>query len=196
MEFFERKKSTKIFFRFLWLQRDKFVGKRILEIGCGTALPGILAAKFGAKVILSDSCTLPNALKHVHRCCTTNNLEPGRDIDVIGLTWGILLKSVFDIGPIDYIIASDCFYDPTVFEDILVTVSFLLNTATCDTTPVKFLFTYQNRSSDWSIEHLLQKWHLKCSKVSLACVRKLCPLGIDELMSGHTIHLMEITKLP
>lgn len=182
--------------RFLWLQRDKFVGKRILEIGCGTALPGILAAKFGAKVILSDSCTLPNSLKHVRRCCAANNLEPGRDIDVIGLTWGILLKSVFDIGPIDYIIASDCFYDPSVFEDILVTVSFLLNTATCDTSPVKFLFTYQNRSTDWSIEHLLQKWHLKCSKVSLGCVRKLCPLKIDELMGNHTIHLMEITKLP
>lgn len=184
------------FSRFLWLQRDKFVGKRILEIGCGTALPGILAAKFGAKVILSDSCTLPNSLKHVRRCCAANNLEPGRDIDVIGLTWGILLKSVFDIGPIDYIIASDCFYDPSVFEDILVTVSFLLNTATCDTSPVKFLFTYQNRSTDWSIEHLLQKWHLKCSKVSLGCVRKLCPLKIDELMGNHTIHLMEITKLP
>lgn len=182
--------------RFLWIQREKFIGKRILEIGCGTALPGILAAKFGAKVILSDSCTLPNALKHVHRCCNSNNLEPGRDIGVIGLTWGVLLKSVFDIGPIDYIIASDCFYDPSVFEDILVTVSFLLNTATCDTSPVKFLFTYQERSSDWSIEHLLQKWHLKCAKVSLACVRKRCPIPIDELSSGHTIHLLEVTKSP
>lgn len=170
------------------------MGKRILEIGCGTALPGILAAKFGAKVILSDSCTLPNALKHVHRCCNANNLEPGRDIDVMGLTWGILMKSVFDIAPIDYIIASDCFYDPSVFEDILVTVSFLLNRPTSESSPVKFLFTYQDRSSDWSIDHLLQKWHLKCVKVNLSCVRKLCPLGIDEITSGHTIHLLEITK--
>lgn len=177
--------------RFLWIQRDKFVGKRILEIGCGTALPGILAAKFGSKVILSDSCTLPNALKHVHRCCTVNNLEPGKDIDVIGLTWGIILKSVYDIGTLDYIIASDCFYDPSVFEDILVTVSFLLNTS-----PAKFLFTYQNRSSDWSIDHLLQKWNLKCAKVSLACVRKHCPIDIDKLIRGQTIHLLEITKLP
>lgn len=184
--------------RFLWIQRDKFEGKRILEIGCGTALPGILLAKIGKckKVVISDSCTLPNALKHVRRCCTANNLEPGKDIEVIGLTWGILLKSVFDIAPIDYIIASDCFYDPSVFEDILVTVSFLLNTATDPTTPVKFLFTYQDRSSDWSIEHLLQKWQLKCSKVSLSCVRKYCPFELNELMCGHTIHLLEITKLP
>lgn len=183
--------------RFLWIQRDKFIGKRILEIGCGTALPGILAAKFGAKVILSDSCTFPNALKHASRCCSENNLEPGRDIDVIGLTWGLLLKSVFNIGPLDYIIASDCFYDPSVFEDILVTVSFLLNATSTsqNSAPVKFLFTYQERSSDWSIDHLLQKWRLRCSKVSLKCVKKLCPIDLNELMNNHTIHLLEISKL-
>lgn len=161
----------------------------------GTALPGILAAKFGANVILSDSCLLPNALKHVHRCCMVNGLESGRDIDVIGLSWGVLLKSVYDIGHLDYIIASDCFYDPSVFEDILVTVSFLLNTAANDTAPIKFLFTYQERSSDWSIEHLLQKWNLKCAKVSLKCLEKYCPIALNELMNDHTIHLFEITKL-
>lgn len=170
------------------------MNKRILEIGCGTALPGILAAKFGAEVILSDSCTLPNSIKHIHRCCRANGLEPGKDIDVIGLTWGILLKSTFDIGPIDYIIAADCFYDPTVFEDILVTVSFLLNAASSDTSPIKFLFTYQERSADWSIDHLLQKWNLQCSNVSLKHVDKLCPIEIDHLMNGHTIRLLEITK--
>lgn len=195
-KFYKKNYIFKFFHRFLWIQREKFVGKRILEIGCGTALPGILAAKIGAKVILSDSCSLPNALKHVNRCCAANNLEPGQDIDIIGLTWGLLLKSVFDIGPLDYIIASDCFYDPSVFEDILVTISFLLNATNPNSTPVKFLFTYQERSSDWSIEHLLKKWHLQCSKVSLDCVERLCPIAIDELMNEHTIHLLEITKLP
>lgn len=177
------------------MHRDNFVRKRILEIGCGTALPGILAAKFGANVILSDSCMLPESLKHIKRCCRANQLEPGRDIDVIGLTWGILLKSVFDIGQLDYIIAADCFYDPSVFEDILVTVSFLLNAADSNSTPTKFLFTYQDRSSDWSIDHLLQKWNLQCSNVSLKYVDKLCPIEIDSLMNGHEIRLLEISKL-
>lgn len=182
-------------FRFLWLHRDSFVGKRILEIGCGTALPGILAAKLGANVILSDSCMLPESLKHTKRCCSANQLEPGKDIDVIGLTWGILLKSVFDIGPLDYIIAADCFYDPSVFEDILVTVSFLLNAASSSSAPTKFLLTYQDRSSDWSIDHLLKKWNLRCSNVSLKYVEKLCPIEIDNLMNGHEIRLLEISKL-
>lgn len=181
--------------RFLWLHRDHFVGKRILEIGCGTALPGILAAKIGAKVILSDSCMLPESLKHTKRCCTANQLVPGTNIDIIGLTWGILLKSVFDISALDYIIAADCFYDPSVFEDILVTVSFLLNAANSNSTPTKFLFTYQERSADWSIDHLLQKWNLKCSNVSLKYVDRLCPIEIDNLMNGHEIRLLEISKL-
>lgn len=181
------------FLRFLYVHRDNIVNKRILEIGCGTALPGILATKLGADVILSDSLTLSSTIKHIHRCCEVNHLEPGRDIQVIGLTWGLILKSVFEIGQLDYIIAADCFYDPTVFEDILVTISFLLSNSS-DSHPTKFLFTYQERSSDWSIEHLLKKWNLKCSNVSLKQIEKSCPIEIDQLMNGHTIRLLEITK--
>lgn len=158
-----------------------------------SALPGIVATKFGANVILSDSLTLPNTLKHVNRCCRVNNLEPGKDIKIIGLTWGILLKSVFNIGPLDYIIGADCFYDPTVFEDILVTISFLLSSKE-STTDTKFLFTYQERSADWSIDHLLKKWNLKCSNVSLDDLEKYCPSKLDQLMNGHTIRLLEISK--
>lgn len=120
-------------------------------------------------------------------------MEPGRDIQVIGLTWGLLLKSAFEIGPLDYIISADCFYDPTVFEEILVTVSFLLNNSS-DSNEIKFLFTYQERSSDWSIEHLLKKWNLKCHNVSLNQVETSCPIEIDQLMNDHTIRLLEITK--
>lgn len=185
--------SANILAWFLWIHREHFIGKRILEIGCGTALPGILAAKFGAKVILSDNCMLPSTLKHVEHCCEVNGLNPhSADIDVIGLSWGILLKSIFDIGSLDYIIAADCFYDPSIFEDILVTISFLLNSATSNLT--KFLFIYQERASDWSIEHLLQKWNLQCSNISLKSLEENCTMDIDQLMNGHTIRLLEITK--
>lgn len=146
---------------FLWDRRNALPNKRILEIGCGTALPGILAAKCGAHVTLSDSCTLPKTLKNVYNSCLLNNLQPGKDIDIIGLSWGVFLDNIFALGPIDYIIGSDCFYDPSVFEDILVTISFLL-----DRNPAaKFLFSYQVRSSDWSIEALLKKWNLIAVKV-------------------------------
>lgn len=32
--------------------KDKFAGKRVLELGAGTALPGLLAAKLGSQVNL------------------------------------------------------------------------------------------------------------------------------------------------
>lgn len=186
--------AAKILAWFLWIHRENFIGKRILEIGCGTALPGILAAKFGADVILSDSSTLPNSLKHAKRCCEVNELVPGKDIEVIGLTWGIFLKSAFDIGELDYVIASDCFYDPSVFEDVLVTVAFLLDATSNLSSPTRFLFTYQERSSDWSIDPLLRKFNLQCSTVSLESIEQLCPIDTHELMNGHSIHLFEITK--
>lgn len=164
------------------------MGQRVLELGAGTSLPGLLAAKCRAQVTLSDCATLPKTLSHIKRCCQLNDLTPGIDVDVIGLTWGHLSDKVFNLGPLDLIIASDCFYDPSVFEDILVTVSFLL-----DRNPqCKFIFTYQERSSDWCIENLLRKWDLSIASISL---ENLQTHNADIINGGsnHTIHLFEVT---
>lgn len=147
---------------FLYNQRDTLRDKNILELGSGTALPGILASKLGARVTLSDCSTLPKTLNHIKHSCLLNNLNVGTDINVTGLTWGLLSHNIFQIGPLDLIIGSDCFYDPTVFEDILVTITFLLErNPNC-----KFIFAYQERSADWCLENLLRKWGLKCSIIN------------------------------
>uniref|UniRef100_A0A336KP75 CSON012437 protein n=1 Tax=Culicoides sonorensis TaxID=179676 RepID=A0A336KP75_CULSO len=154
--------SATLLASFLWEKRQSLADKHILEIGSGTALPGILAAKLNAHVILSDCAKLPKTLNHIKHCCHLNNLTVGTDINVIGLTWGLLLDNIFRIGPLDLIIGSDCFYDPSVFEDILVTISFLLErNPNC-----KFIFSYQERSADWCLENLLRKWGLKCAKIN------------------------------
>lgn len=175
---------------FLWQRRHSLVNKSILELGSGTSLPGLLAAKCGAKVTLSDSSIFPKTLQHIHNCCTLNKLVPGEDITILGLTWGLLLNNVFHFdGNLDYIIASDCFYDPGVFEEILVTVSFLLE----NNRAAKFLFTYQERSTDWTIEALLRKWNLVCRNVNFESIEAASGINLAELMNGHTIHLLEIT---
>ena len=67
-------------------------------------MPGILAAKCGAYVTLSDSATLPKSLAHTKRSCHLNNLVLNEQIRVIGLTWGLFLSNLDSIGPIDLIL--------------------------------------------------------------------------------------------
>lgn len=175
---------------FLWERRHSLRDKSILEIGAGTGLPGILAAKYRARVILSDHCILPKSLQHLKKCCLANNLVPGSDIKVIGLSWGLLLSSLYKLPPIDLIISADCFYDPRVFEDILVTVSFLLE----KNPSAKFLFTYQERSSDWCFEALLKKWELKASRINIDDIGEYSMVNLDGIMKNHTIHMIEIYR--
>lgn len=175
---------------FLWENRAAIINKNILEIGSGTALPGILAAKCGANVTLSDSVTLPKSLAHIQRSCVLNNLKLDENIRLIGLTWGLFLNNFESLGPIDYILGSDCFYDPTIFEDILVSVAYVL-----DLNPgAKFLCTYQERSSDWTIEPLLDKWQLKCQVHSIADLGANAGFDIHKLIGDHCIQLIEICR--
>ncbi|KAL0820744.1 hypothetical protein ABMA28_006565 [Loxostege sticticalis] len=147
---------------YLWTQRRHLRGLRVLELGCGTGLPGILAAKCGARVTLSDSVALPRSLRHLSACCEANGLVPGRDLQILGLAWGLFLTEVHNLRPIDLILASDCFYEPSQFEEVLSTVAYLL-----DGTDARFLCAYQERSADWSIEALLKKWGLKGALLDL-----------------------------
>lgn len=134
--------------------------KNILEIGCGTALVGIVASKLGGKVIISDGHESLGSLNNAQKNLWENKLE---NVKLTILDWGILDSNVLKLGPIDIILASDCFYDPKDFEAIMVTVSFLLR----ENKECEFWFTYQIRSSSRSIECFLAKWNLKCQNVPL-----------------------------
>lgn len=173
---------------YLWEHRQNLNGKRILEIGAGTSLPGILASKCGAIVTLSDSATQPRTLQHIKRCCEVNGVADR--VRITGITWGFFLSSVFSIGSLDLILGSDCFYEPTLFEDILVIIAFLLE----KNPRARFLCTYQERSADVSIEHLLNKWGLTCMHVSLDSLSANPNVDLPALMQDHTIHLLDIQR--
>ncbi|CAL1686855.1 unnamed protein product [Lasius platythorax] len=173
---------------YLWEHRENLLGKRVLEIGAGTSLPGILASKCGAIVTLSDSANQPRTLQHIRRCCEVNGIAD--QVRIVGITWGFFLSSLFTLGQLDLIIGSDCFYEPTLFEDIVVVVAFLLE----KNPRARFLCTYQERSADWSIEHLLNKWGLSCMHVTLDNLGTNSNVNLHELMQDHTIHLLDIHR--
>ncbi len=50
-------------------------------------------------------------------------------VEVVGLTWGDYNDDLFrfDSGSVDFIVGSDLFFDPEVFEPLVETVAYLLD---------------------------------------------------------------------
>ncbi|XP_052796253.1 histone-arginine methyltransferase METTL23-like [Mya arenaria] len=147
--------------QFIWHNRRWVKNKVVLELSAGTALPGIVAAKCGATVHFSDCPEMPECLRNVKRSCDANNL---RDNIVHGITWGRIDGVVTKLPKLDVIISSDCFYNPKDFENLITTVAYLLDI----NSNVQFICSYQERSSSWSIQHLLHKWKLNASVIPLS----------------------------
>lgn len=80
---------------------DAFRGRRILELGAGTGLPGIVAASFGAMVVQTDCDEL--AMSVCRRNVERNGL---RSIEHRVADW----MSWDDAGRYDWIIGSDILY--------------------------------------------------------------------------------------
>ncbi|XP_075998851.1 histone-arginine methyltransferase METTL23 [Genypterus blacodes] len=173
--------------QYLWTHKSQLRDQTVLELGAGVSLPGVVAAKCGAKVILSDSTKTPLCLENCRRSCEANSLP---DVCVLGLTWGQVLPDVVLLPKLDIILGSDVFYEPEDFEDVLVTVAFLLR----KNPKAQFWTTYQERSADWSIEALLHKWKLRCVNVQLESfnANKGCLAG-STLPGSHSIQMMIIT---
>ncbi|XP_061175322.1 histone-arginine methyltransferase METTL23-like [Saccostrea echinata] len=178
--------SAPVLAQYIWFNRNRIKGRNILELGSGTSLPGILAAKCGGHVTLSDSEDIPHCLENCRKSCQANGLQ---NIPVIGLTWGKFNNALLDLSPVDIILGSDCFYDSKDFENIIVTVSYLIK----KNINAEFWCTYQERSSNRTIDVLLLKWGLECESVSLDSFDADSPsLCGSSLPGNHTIHMFII----
>lgn len=176
---------------YLWLKQEDIKDKTVLELGSGTALPGLLCAKFGAKkVFLTDDFWQENTLKNIDEAVKINDLTDTNHVQVHGLTWGEYTKELFDIcdSKLDYIIGSDLFYDPQVFEPLLITISFLLESHP----QAQVLIAVQERSNNWSIEELLIKWKLKCSYIFPREFLRETGISEADLTGKHTIFILKI----
>jgi predicted nicotinamide N-methyase len=148
--------------QYVWHHRDVVKGRTVIELGAGTALPGIVAAKCGARVTLSDKEDPPEPLKNCSKSCQMNGVSD--QVQVVGICWGSISPIVVSLPMADYILSSDCLYDSKDFEDVFVTVAFLME----KNPSAEFWMTYQERSSSRSIAYLLDRWKLKCKQVPLS----------------------------
>ena len=105
------------------------------------------------------------------------------------MTWGLVTLSLLNLkDKLDWVIGSDLFFDPGVFEKLIFTIKWLLS----NNPGAGFVCTVQERSADWSIELLLRKYKLRCEFEYPE--RFLAGTGISpsDLTGSHTIFVLKI----
>jgi predicted nicotinamide N-methyase len=86
-------------------------GKRVVELGCGLALPSIAAARAGATVLATDAD--PEAVELVTRNAELNGVE--LEAAVVDWTSAAATDELAGRGPFDLVLAADVLYErPTV----------------------------------------------------------------------------------
>lgn len=143
---------------YIYQQRTRFsTATTVVELGAGTSLPGLVAAKLGVdNVILTDDSSRTDVLENIEKICSLNEL----DCRVLGLTWGEWDASMFDLQP-QIVLGADVFYNASHFEQLFATVAFFLQNSPGSV----FITAYHNRSGHHLIEFMMVKWRLKCTKL-------------------------------
>lgn len=96
----------------VWYNADAWVrGKAVLELGAGTALPGILAGLLGAhRVHLTDASDATGVLETCRAACTANGLhEPV--VTVSPLDWGHFPAEFFELPEFNTVLGADVSVD-------------------------------------------------------------------------------------
>ncbi len=86
------------------LAGSRLAGSRVLELGCGLAVPSLVAARQGAAVLATDECA--EALELVER----NARENGLEVATARADWGDADELVAR-GPFDLVLAADVLYE-------------------------------------------------------------------------------------
>ncbi|XP_069773340.1 EEF1A lysine methyltransferase 3-like isoform X2 [Narcine bancroftii] len=112
--------------RYFENEKINFTGKKMIELGSGTGIVGILAVLLGGDVTLTDR---PCVLEQIEYNVSANiPLRCRHRSKVSALAWG----TDQDTYPsdFDFILASDVVYSPTQFPDLLRTLLHLCNEKT------------------------------------------------------------------
>ncbi|GAA6016040.1 hypothetical protein JCM10207_004422 [Rhodosporidiobolus poonsookiae] len=122
-------------------------GKRVLELGCGLALPGLAAVKKGAsKVVLSDYDDPLALADTAHAAEEALSPVELRRVEVAGHTWGESIVPLLHASPsYDLILVADCVWDPSLHSPLIRTLSSLL--AACPSAVVHFAAGFHTRRS-------------------------------------------------
>ncbi len=88
----------------------RLTGEKVLEIGCGTGVPGVVAAQLGAYTTFSDM--VPVTLEAVKETCRLNHIKK---FDTCTLDWSEKIPSE---ERYDMVLGCEVFYDVAILADI------------------------------------------------------------------------------
>jgi predicted nicotinamide N-methyase len=86
------------------LEGEDVGGLRVVELGCGLAVPSLAAARAGASVLATDAC--PEALALAERNAAANGVR----IETAAVDWGGRGEAP-ERGPFDLVLAADVLYE-------------------------------------------------------------------------------------
>ncbi|GJN89727.1 hypothetical protein Rhopal_002716-T1 [Rhodotorula paludigena] len=113
-------------------------GRKVVELGAGLGLPGIVAARKGADNVLLTDYDDPAALADTGQAVREALSPPlARRVKVLPLSWGEPVDNVLEVMPeFDLILVADCVWDATLHQRLVTTLLHLL--LACPTAVVHF----------------------------------------------------------
>ncbi|RCN29873.1 hypothetical protein ANCCAN_24363, partial [Ancylostoma caninum] len=152
---------------FLCANEKVFRDSVCLELGSGTGVVGLALGKLGAKRVILTDYPKEEILTLLRENVEKNHLESKCEVRVSSFVIGILaveavrgldwqsaegIAAVVDsLVELDFLIASDVFYDVCTFHPLVTTIATFF-----DKFPkLRFYFGYAERDDNWSIEDLL-----------------------------------------
>jgi predicted nicotinamide N-methyase len=121
-------------------------GLRVVELGCGLAVPSTVAARAGATVLATDAC--PEALQLVERSALLNDVE----LETVKVDWSEP-DDLVERGPFDIVLAADVLYERESVSPLLDLLARLAPEAWIADPGRPALEPFMERAADrWSIE--------------------------------------------
>lgn len=80
---------------YLWSHRAELAHKSVIELGAGTSLPGVVAAKCGARVTLTDCSRFVKCLDNCRTSASANGVS-----DKVGRFISVVFKQYLDAASI------------------------------------------------------------------------------------------------
>jgi predicted nicotinamide N-methyase len=91
------------------LGAPSLAGRSILEVGCGLAVPSLLAARLGARVVATDFH--PDISRFLHRNMELNGLSGAKAVGSLEFVPWDWQKQASPLGKFEWVIGSDILYE-------------------------------------------------------------------------------------